>query len=119
MTETELNGRIAELLNDSAARSRQAEKALRRLRYIMRVRKDDRTLRITNYGGYAPHVGYVDLDFDGPTLLHTGVYLKYPKSSNCQKWIKRETSRRIRNCQDVPIKGNFYRRLFDYWWTLY
>ena len=32
---------------------------------------------------------------------------------------KRETSRRFRNCKDLPNKGNYYRRLFDYWWTLY
>ena len=46
-------------------------------------------------------------------------YIKYPKNSNCQRWIKRETSRRIRSCRNAPAKGNFYRRLFDYWWTLY
>ena len=28
--------------------------------------------------------------------------------------MKRETSRKFRNCQDLPRKGNFYRRLFDY-----
>ena len=36
-----------------------------------------------------------------------------------QSFIKRETSLRIRRCRDVPAKGNYYRRLFDYWWTLY
>mgnify|MGYP006970879561 CR=1 FL=1 len=76
-------------------------------------------LRIINYGGYAPHRGYIDWGFSGRTLLHTGKYIKYPKNSNCQRWIKRETSRRIRRCRDVPAKGNYYRRLFDYWWTLY
>ena len=48
-----------------------------------------------------------------------GKYIKYPKNSNCQRWMKRETSRKSRNCQDLPRKGNYYRRLFDYWWTLY
>ena len=74
---------------------------------------------IINYGGYAPHRGYIDWGFSGRTLLHTGKYIKYPKNSNCQRWIKRETSLRIRRCRDVPAKGNYYRRLFDYWWTLY
>lgn len=68
---------------------------------------------------YAPHRGYIDWGFSGRTLLHTGKYIKYPKNSNCQRWIKRETSLRIRRCRDVPAKGNYYRRLFDYWWTLY
>ena len=50
--------------------------------------KADRLLRIINYGGYAPHRGYIDWGFCGRTLLHTGKYIKYPKNSNCQRWIK-------------------------------
>lgn len=118
MTETELSEKLAELLNDSAT-MHQMEKGRRRIRRRIRVQKNDERLHILNYGGYAPHRGYVECGFQGKTLLHTGKYIKYPKNSNCQKWIKRETSRRIRNCRDVPVKGNFYRRLFDYWWTLY
>ena len=53
------------------------------------------------------------------TKLPAGKYIKYPKNSNCQRWIKRETSRRFRNCEELPRKGNYYRRLFDYWWTMY
>ena len=68
---------------------------------------------------YVPHACYIDYGFDGNTLLHSGKYIKYPKNSNCQRWMKRETSRKFRNCQDLPRKGNYYRRLFDYWWTLY
>lgn len=97
----------------------QRQKARRRLRRGTSIRKADRLLRIINYGGYAPHRGYIDWGFSGRTLLHTGKYIKYPKNSNCQRWIKRETSLRIRRCRDVPAKGNYYRRLFDYWWTLY
>lgn len=85
----------------------------------MRVLKDDRLLQIINQGGYAPHIGYVAWDFEGKTLLHSGEYVKFRKNSNRQRWIKRETSRRIRNCKDAPRKGNYYRRLFDYWWEMY
>lgn len=119
MTETALNEKLAELLSSDATEERQEQSDRRRMRRIARVRKNDDLLRIINHGGYAPHRGYVDWGFDGETLLHSGQYIKYPKNSNCQRWIKRETSRRIRNCKDVPPKGNFYRRLFDYWWTLY
>ena len=74
--------------------------------------------------GYIPHVGYVkqhrhSQGFDGDTLLHSSKYIMYPKNSNRQRWMKRKTSRKVRNCGDVPKKGNYYRRLFDYWWTLY
>lgn len=119
MTETALNEKLAELPSSDVAEKRQKQSDRRRMRRIARVRKNDDLLRIINYGGYAPHRGYVDWGCDGETLLHSGQYIKYPKDSNCQRWMKRETSRRIRNCKDVLPKGNFYRRLFDYWWTLY
>ncbi len=119
MTETELSARLSEIRTGEAAEDRRKAKELRRMRYIMRSRKNDALLRITNYGGYAPHVGYVEFGFSGTTLMHSGLHFKYPKNSNCQRWIKRETSRRWRNSIYTPIKGNYYRRLFDYWWTLY
>jgi hypothetical protein len=31
---------------------------------------------------------------------------------------KREASRKILNSEYAPRKGNYYRQLFDYWWTL-
>lgn len=119
MTETELNERIDEIREADKSEEHQKKKSRARLRRARRVQKNDRLLRIINYGGYAPHRGYVDWGFDGKTLLHSGKYIKYPKNSNCQRWIKRETSRRLRSCRSIPVKGNYYRRLFDYWWTLY
>lgn len=56
---------------------------------------------------------------DSTTLLHSGKYIKYPKHSHCQRWMKRLTSKKTRRCTDLVRKGNEYRRLFDYWWTLY
>ena len=119
MTETVLNERIAELQEIDISAVRQREKARHRLRRVSIIRKNDDLLLIINYGGYAPHRGYIDRGYDGLTLLHSGKYIKYPKNSNCQSWMKKQTSRRIRSCRDVPIKGNYDRRLFDYWWTLY
>ena len=117
MTEIELNEKIENLLTESAPRqpSRRTGSAYRR---EMRIRKNDALMRIVTRR-YVPHAGYIDYGFDGNTLLHSGKYIKYPKNSNCQRWMKRETSRKFRNCQDLPRKGNYYRRLFDYWWTLY
>lgn len=119
MTETALNEKIDELQENNSETAHQRQKERRRLRRIIGIRKTDNLLRIINYGGYAPPRGYIDWGFSGRTLLHTGEYIKYPNNSNCQRWIKRDTSRRIRRCRDVPVKGNYYRRLFDYWWTLY
>ena len=118
MTESELNEKIAGLPASEASEAHLRGKGCHRLRRVRDIQKSDRLLRII-YGGYAPHRGYIDWGFDGRTLLHTGKYIKYPKNSSCQRWIKRETSRRIRRCRNALLKGNFYRRLFDYWWTLY
>ena len=117
MTEIELNAQIESLLteSDSHPLPRQTGMAYRR---EMKVRKNDRLMRIVTRS-YVPHAGYIDYGFDGDTLLHSGKYIKYQKNSNCQRWIKRETSRRFRNCKELPPKGNYYRRLFDYWWTMY
>ena len=117
MTVTELNEKIKELLTESAPQqpSRRTGPAYRR---EMRTRKNDALMRIVTRK-YVPHAGYIDDGFNGDTLLHSGKYIKYPKNSHCQRWIKRETSRRSRNCKSLPVKGNHYRRLFDYWWTLY
>lgn len=115
MTETALSERIAELQEIDSVTTHQKEKERVRLRRIRDVRKNNRLLRIINYGGYAPHRGYIDWGYDGSTLLHSGKYIKHIKNSNCQRWMKKETSRRIRNCRDISAKGNCYRRLFDYW----
>ena len=98
MTEIELNKKIENLLTESAPRqpSRRTGSAYRR---EMRIRKNDALMRIVTRR-YVPHAGYIDYGFDGDTLLHSGKYIKYPKNSNCQRWMKRETSRKFRNCQD-------------------
>ena len=81
--------------------------------------KSDRLLAIVQLPGYAPHRGYVDWDFEGKTLLHTGKYIKYPKNSKCQRWLKQVSSKKVRAYPCLPQKGNGYRKVFDYWWTLY
>ena len=118
MTEIELNKRIETLLTERPIQPKSTPASIYS-RQEIKVRKDDRLLKIMNYGGYAPHVGYVDWGFDGRTLLHTGKYIKYPKNSNCQRWMKRLTSKKTRRNSELTGKGNQYRRLFDSWWTLY
>ena len=105
-------------LMNEPSKAHWANKDRRRLRRVREIQKNDRLLQIINRGGYAPHRGYIEEGFDGRSLLHTGQYIRYPQNSHRQKWIKRETGRRIRRCQNAPVKGNFYRRRFDYWWTL-
>ena len=115
MTEIELNEKLTKLLSENPTQQKQSRRPYAREN---RVKKDDRLLRIIQRY-YIPHAGYVDCGFDSTTLLHSGKYIKYPKHSHCQRWMKRLTSKKTRRCTDLVRKGNEYRRLFDYWWTLY
>jgi len=123
MTEIELNGQLANLSVSLSKDPSQAacgqRRSGRRYRRRKRIEKSDRLLGIVQLPGYAPHRGYVDPGFEGRTLLHTGKYIKYSKNSSCQRRIKRTTSKKVRTYPNLPTKGNHYRRLFDYWWTLY
>ena len=78
MTETALNEKIAKLTENELSEAHLRSKGRRRLRRVRDIQKSDRLLHIINYGGYAPHRGYIDWGFDGRTLLHTGKYIKYP-----------------------------------------
>ena len=114
MTERELLERIAELQKSELRRSHKNHRPRDQFRRVMRSQKEDALLRIVTLPGYAPHRGYINGGFDGKTLLHSGKYIMYPKNSRDQKRLKRATSKRARRC-----KGNFHRKLHEYWWAIY
>ena len=119
MTETDLNEALSQIEGRRqallpAAPVRRTGRAYRR---EMRARKEQRLLRqITR--AYMPHAGYVDCDFPGGDLLQSGFYIKYPKDSRAQRYLKRRTSHRAGRAE-LPAKGNAYRKLAEYWWDLY
>lgn len=119
MTETELNEQLTALLEKSKKEQNCQRRTGRQYRRRKGQEKSDRLLAIIQATCYGPHRGYVDWDFEGRTLLHTGYYIKYPKNSKCQHWLKRVSGKKVRACPNLPKKGNGYRRVFDYWWTLY
>ena len=67
---------------------------------------------------YYPYRGYIDWDFVDGVWQEVGKYIKYPKNSNRQQYLKKQSSRRVRHYSCLPPKGNGYRRVFDYWWEL-
>lgn len=119
MTEIELNKQLAMLLENPEKEPSHLHRTGGRYRRRKRQEKTDRRLAIIQLSGYAPHRGSVDWDFEGKTLLHTGKYIKYPKNSKRQRWLKRVSSKKVRACPCLPQKGNGYRKVFDYWWALY
>lgn len=90
----------------------------RAYRRVMKQQKDDRLLHIIKQY-YSPYAGYTSsLDFGGHSLKGTGVYIKYKKRSAKQKFLKRQTSKKVRKMNNLP-KGNAYRKSLDYWWLMY
>ena len=120
MTGTELNRQI------EATEQRRVEllppvprrKTGRAYRRMMKTRKHSALFKIVT-DGYRPHAGYVDWSEVDGKWMPTGKYIKYPKNSNCQRWWKKYSNKIVRKNMNLPQKGNRYRRVFDYWWTLY
>lgn len=89
----------------------------RAYRRMMKQKKDADLRKIMNYG-YAPHIGYIDWGFVDGVWQPIGTHIKYPAASRKQRYMKRLTSKIARKA-NLPKKGNGYRKLFDYWWTMY
>lgn len=75
MTETELNERLAAILEKSEKEPSCRRRTGRQYRRRKGREKSDCRLAIIQLSGYAPHRGYVDWDFEGKTFLHTGYYI--------------------------------------------
>lgn len=88
-------------------------------RRAMKRNKDKRLRKIiTDYGGYNPHAGYIDYDMVDGKWQPSGTHIKYPRSSNMQKWLKKTSNRKVRR-SEIPSKGNGYRKCSEYWWIMY
>lgn len=63
---------------------------------------------------FGPHIhGH----WDGDEYI-LGTYVEYPKSSKNKVFYKRVSNKKARRSKDIPPKGNGYRKVFDYWWTI-
>lgn len=72
-------------------------------------------------GTYVYHACWVDWDEVDGKRMPVGKYIKYPNNSEARSYFKKYSNRKVRRAKydDIPMKGNGYRRQFDYWWTLY
>lgn len=84
-----------------------------------RVKKRDRLMKIINGCCYNPARGYVEWDFVDGRYQPVGNHIKYPKNSNAQRFYKNQSNRKVRRYKGSLPKGNAYRKLYEYWWTLY
>ena len=84
-------------------------------------RKKDAVLkRILEYGsGCKPHTGYMAREYDAESgeWIAKG-YIQYFSHSRRQHYYKRYSNKKIR-CTSTTLKGNQYRKCFDYRWEIY
>lgn len=120
MAEQELNKSIAEILESTKTENGCGRCTGRQYRRFQSVKHSDHLLFLIQHSRYAPNIGYIMGDYEGlTTLLHSGLYIKHMKSSKRQQYLKRKASRQVRKYRGLSRKGNHYRKVFDYWWTLY
>lgn len=120
MTEQELNKRIDEILESTKIETGYGRSSRRQYRRIQGVRHSDRLLFLIQHSRYAPNTGYIIGDYEQlRTLLHSELHIQYMKSSVRQQYLKRMANHKVRKYHDLPQKGNQYRKVFEYWWTLY
>lgn len=120
MTEQELNKRIAEILGSTKNEPGCGRRSGRQYRRTQCVRHSDHLLFLIQHSRYAPNMGYIKGDYERlRALLHSGLHVQYMKSSNCQRYLKRRSNRKVRKYFGLSKKGNQYRKVFEYWWTLY
>ncbi len=125
MTGSELDEALAALPVYETTGEWQREKTRRRLRIDRKIQRNQSRARlISNCGGYKPGRGYFSDDSmygsgsaaRGP-ILHSGVYIRYPGRSKMRNRLINDTNRALRRCrEDVPARGNHYRRLIERWW---
>lgn len=83
------------------------------------VKKHNRLMELINGHCYNPARGYVDWGFVDGVWQPVGNHIKYPKNSNRQRYHKNQSNRKVRRFDGPIPNGNAYRKLYEYWWTLY
>lgn len=95
---------------------RQTGRAYRR---YQAKKKDKRKRNIIDRGGYKPMIGYIEYGFVDGKWEQVGNHIKYPRNSNRQQYLKRQSNKKVRRYKGKIPNGSAYRKLFDYWWELY
>ena len=80
--------------------------------------KERRLMRILTECRYTPHAGCIDCAWVNGVWQPVGNHIKYPKNSNMQKYLKRQSKRKVRRSEFLP-DGNGYRKCMEYQWQFY
>lgn len=88
-------------------------------RYQTAKKRKDLMNILNNDYCYNPYRGYVDWDWVDGEWQPVGKYVKYPKNSNPCVYYKNQSNRKVRRYNGEIHNGNSYRKLYEYWWTLF
>lgn len=83
------------------------------------VKKRNKRMEIVTRRRYNPFAGYVECDWVDDKFQPVGNHIKFPKNSNAQRYYKNQSNRRVRRYKGSLPNGNGYRKLYEYWWTLF
>lgn len=87
-------------------------------RRAMRAKKDRRLRKILSDCRDTPHAGSVEFGWVDGAWQPVKEYIQYPKNSNMQKYLKRQSNRKVRRSEAFP-NGNSYRKCMEYRWQFY
>lgn len=84
----------------------------------MEAKKDRRRRKIITECRCTPKVGSIEHAWVDGVYQPVGDHIHYPKNSNIQKYLKRQTKRKVRRAETFP-NGNGYRKCMEYKWTFW
>ena len=87
-------------------------------RRYMQSKKDRRLRKIINEYHRRPTVGYITHAWIDGVWQPVGDYIRFPKNSNIQKYLKRQSRRKVRR-SDTFQNGNSYRKCMEYKWQFW
>ena len=84
----------------------------------MTAKKEHRLKTVLTTYRRMPCGGYVECDWVDGVWQPVGKYIKRPKNSNKQKYLKRQSRRLVRRSEPFP-NGNGYRKCMEYKWEIW
>lgn len=93
-----------------------ARKTGRAYRRRMNYLKKKRLMEIVK-SGYN-YSFYTNWEYTDGSFHRLYDYIRYPQNSNRKRFLKKYSNRKVRRAQGESMKGNQYRKVFDYWWEL-
>ena len=84
----------------------------------MAIKKERRRIKIVTAYAHSPRAGSIDCGWVDGVWQPEGKYIKFPKNSNMQKYLKRQSKRKVRRSEPFA-NGNSYRRCLEYRWQFW